>query len=105
MKTGVELIAAERTRKIEKERWSLARDVAEHYAVGLAQAASCYAMPPHVRRYTEKRSTGRSIPIFWPWDACWWKPTPEDRVRELVKAGALITAEIDRLRAGKVGAK
>jgi len=32
-----------------------------------------------------------------------WKPTPDDRVRELVKAGALIAAEIDRLnyRAGE----
>lgn len=25
------------------------------------------------------------------------KPTPDDRVRELVKAGALVAAEIDRL--------
>jgi hypothetical protein len=32
-----------------------------------------------------------------PWGESWWKPTPEDRVRELVKAGALIAAEIDRL--------
>jgi hypothetical protein len=36
---------------------------------------------------------------FWPWSKHWWKPTPNDRVRELVKAGALIAAEIDRLQA------
>jgi hypothetical protein len=28
----------------------------------------------------------------------WWKPTPSDRIRELTKAGALIAAEIDRLK-------
>jgi hypothetical protein len=33
----------------------------------------------------------------WPWDAEWWKPSP-DSVRNLVKAGALIAAEIDRLQ-------
>jgi len=37
----------------------------------------------------------------WPWHPLQWKPTPKDRVRELVKAGALIVAEIERLqRAG-----
>jgi hypothetical protein len=33
----------------------------------------------------------------WPWDASWWKPS-NDPVRNLVKAGALIAAEIDRLQ-------
>jgi len=33
--------------------------------------------------------------FFWPWDASWWKPTS---VRsDLVKAAALIVAEIERL--------
>ena len=27
-----------------------------------------------------------------------WKPTPDDRIKELAKAGALIAAEIDRLQ-------
>lgn len=31
----------------------------------------------------------------WPWSSHWWKPT--DRRRDLVKAGALILAEIERL--------
>lgn len=35
---------------------------------------------------------------IWPWDKSWWKPTPDDRIRELIKAGALIAAEIDRLQ-------
>jgi len=37
------------------------------------------------------------VPPIWPWEKSWWKPTPNDRVKELVKAGALIAAEIDRL--------
>ncbi len=35
------------------------------------------------------------LPTFWPWFAQWWKPG--DRRRELVKAGALILADIERL--------
>ena len=35
---------------------------------------------------------------MWPWDLEWFKPSPYDRIRELVKAGALIAAEIDRLQ-------
>ncbi len=32
----------------------------------------------------------------WPWEEVWFKPSP-DQVRNLVKAGALIAAEIDRI--------
>lgn len=43
-----------------------------------------------------------STPRYWPWEPGWWKPgkgnSYADRVRELVKAGALIAAEIDRLQ-------
>lgn len=38
-------------------------------------------------------------PAEWPWDEMLWKPTPDDRIRELAKAGALIATEIDRLLA------
>jgi hypothetical protein len=33
----------------------------------------------------------------WPWNDDDWKPSP-DPIRNLVKAGALIAAEIDRLQ-------
>jgi hypothetical protein len=33
---------------------------------------------------------------YWPWDMAWWKP--RDRISNLVRAGALIAAEIDRLQ-------
>lgn len=86
---GADLIAAERRRQVEAEGWTPEHD-AEHASDDLATAAACYALP-------EWRRSHYSLP--WPWDMQWWKPTPDDRVRELVKAGALIAAEIDRLRA------
>lgn len=36
----------------------------------------------------------------WPWDENWWKPSL-DPIRNLVKAGALLAAEIDRLQRSK----
>lgn len=83
---GAEIIAAERKRQIEQEGWSEEHDDAHKWGE-LAWAATCYAMPP---------LDGRGL--NWPWDRKWWKPTPDDRIRELAKAGALIAAEIDRLK-------
>ena len=92
---GVVLIAAERQRQIEQEGWAPEHDVA-HNGDELALAAASYALPAYSRqRYAENGA----VPYHWPWAAKDWKPTPDDRVRELVKAGALIAAEIDRLRA------
>lgn len=34
---------------------------------------------------------------FWPWGKQYWKPTPNDPRRQLVKAGALIAAAIDAM--------
>lgn len=107
--TGAELIAAERRRQIDAEGWSTEHD-AEHADGALVAAAACYLMPPNFRNPTD-RSNSRSMPLGhawprWPWGRQWWKPKPDDRVRELVKAGALIAAEIDRLTASSsVGAR
>jgi hypothetical protein len=82
---GIERIAAERKRQIEVEGWTVGHD-AEHRHGELAQAGAVYALGHFSERY-------------WPWDLQWWKPTPDNRIRELEKAGALIAAEIDRLLA------
>jgi len=37
----------------------------------------------------------RHVCFVWTWERAWWKPTT--RRRDLVKAGALILAEIERL--------
>lgn len=107
-------IAAERERQTAKEGWSPAHDD-EHDAGELAIAAACYIAPnvfppatvPHHYESTGSARYGDDmapmtrpvgsveVPSLWPWDGQWWKPT--DRRRNLVKAGALIAAEIDRL--------
>lgn len=97
MKTGIELIAEERQRQIEKEGWTAEHD-AEHTNEALAMAAVCYALPSTLRHYSYNPLIKENVPDFWPWDAKWWKPSPDDRVKELIKAGALISAEIDRLQ-------
>lgn len=90
--TGVELITRERQRQIEVEGWSYQHDD-QHTQCQLAQAAACYAWPPMRPPFVKKA---------WPWDRVYWKPTPENRIRELIKAGALIAAEIDRLQRDKL---
>lgn len=93
MKTGIELIAEERQRQIEVEGYSIEHDLM-HSKQELAIAATCYATPSEMRE-TDNSFVG--VPKVYPWGCC-WKPTPENRVKELVKAGALIAAEIDRLQ-------
>jgi hypothetical protein len=90
-RSGAALIAAERERQIEDEGWTPEHD-AEHWDDDLARAAVCYAMP-----FSERPLLGP--PRLWPWESQAWKPTLNDRIRELTKAGALIAAEIDRLQA------
>lgn len=98
--TGAEMIATERQRQIDVEGWTQQHD-ANHSGPWLAFAAITYATPEDERDYaTYDTLTGSfRLPHSWPWGPDSWKPTPDDRVRELVKAGALIAAEIDRLTA------
>lgn len=91
--TAIELIAAERARQVSQQRYTAAID--ERWTEGqLARAAACYALPEQHR--PTYGPGGR--PLAWPWETYLWRPRPDDRVRELVKAAALIVAEIDRLR-------
>lgn len=41
------------------------------------------------------RAATAGAPKYWPWDKEWWKPT--NRRRDLVKAAALLLAEIERI--------
>lgn len=54
----------------------------------MARAAACYALT----------DVGISTLKIWPksWGLEYWKP--KNRLRNLVRAGALIAAEIDRIR-------
>lgn len=84
-------VLAERQRQISAEGWTLEHDDA-HAPGTLSQAAGCYI---DWNGWEAECQTEDSIPISWPWNAKWWKPS--DERRNLVKAGALILAEIERL--------
>jgi len=99
MKTGAELIAIERERQIKEEGWTSQHDDRMYANTHcLSMAAASYALPDHLR-YDPKGSTMPTIgnQYLWPWESKWFKPSPEDRIKELTKAGALIAAEIDLL--------
>lgn len=97
MKTGTELIAAERARQITQEEWTPRHDDT-HSEGDLRDAAEAYLRELRSRPTREGRPRwGPSAP--WPWSQEAWKPT-DDPIRQLVKAGALIAAEIDRLQRG-----
>ena len=94
MKNGIKLIAEERARQVSDEHFTAAHDDA-HDKDELAIAAACYALN---HRLTDMEIWGKPLlDYLWPWEAEWWKPE-QSRVRNLVKAGALIAAEIDRLQ-------
>lgn len=105
---GVQLIANERRRQIEVEGFSAEHD--DSYGdFPMAEAAVCYAQhvadrgwldPEGIAEYRSDEVIspevqGRGM-YGWPkhWDKAWWKP--HSILRDLVKAGALIAAEIDR---------
>lgn len=94
---------AERRRQVEAEGWTPKHDD-EHDKGEMARAAACYALhagscfawradayqsaKPHEGNPAAQDS-------LWPWDMQWWKP--KDPRRDLVRAGALILAELERL--------
>lgn len=88
-------VIAERNRQISAEGWTPEHDDA-HVGGELAMAASCYAelAASSDRRRSDHRA-GMAVFTRWPWDRGWWKP--KDRRGDLVRAAALIIAEIDRL--------
>lgn len=88
-------VIAERQRQKTVEGWTPEHDD-EHCNGELAMAAVCYINETG----TVNRNGGK--PWGWPWDASWWKPNT--RRRNLVKAGALVMAEIERIdRAAGIG--
>lgn len=95
--SGSVQIHAERWRQQKDEGWTAEHDD-EHSACELTMAATSYAY------YAIGQVNGvcwpdeeSVIPTEWPWHMDWWKPS-DDPIRNLVKAGALIAAEIDRLQ-------
>ena len=95
MKSGIELITDERSRQVSKEGWSAEHDD-EHDKGQILTAGIAYAIAAMHQRLHGKRADMDFVrQMYWPWQASWWKP--KDPIRNLVRAGALIAAEIDRL--------
>lgn len=91
---GMALVQQERIGQVMREGFTPAHDV-QHRGQELAWAAWCYlnrASSP-----IDEVAFDPDPPVMWPpgWSVDLWKPGPT-RVRMLVKAGALIAAEIDR---------
>lgn len=99
--TGAELIEAERLRQITEEGWTPEHDDA-HGDGELLEAAIAYARVVELRRsgfdtvHLWQLPAGVFAGTGWPWARSRFKPAGD--VRDLVRAGALIAAEIDRLR-------
>ena len=93
MQTGsaaIQDIYDERQRQIDVEGFDFARDD-KYTDWSLSRVAACYCL-----------AVSRSSKIiwqFWPssWDWNWFKHNSANPRRSLVKAGALIVAEIERL--------
>jgi hypothetical protein len=100
----IDEIVAERRRQIVQEGWSSGHDDT-HTDGEMSRAAACYAahasayqrVAVHVGTEAYQSVEPRySIDDYgWPWAREWWKP--RDPRRDLVRAAALIIAEIERL--------
>lgn len=89
----VEEIAAERRRQIETEGWTPEHDDG-HVHYELSRAAHLYARHA-ANNHADPHYAIIAAPDAWPWEYAWWKPkTPR---RDLIRAAALLIAEIERL--------
>ena len=106
MTTGAELIAAERQRQIDVEGYTPEHDASHPW--DMTEAAKCYLWSAQATQYGSNCVSfdggyrpEQGTPRDWPWQASAWKPSGFP-IPDLVRAGALIAAEIDRLqRAGE----
>jgi len=93
--TAILAVLAERRRQIDQEGWTEEHDDS-HDRGEMAAAAACYALPEAARNWVLPRpSNGRLYQKIWPWDQKWWKP--KTRRYDLVRAAALLIAEIERI--------
>lgn len=100
--TGVKAIAAERERQLHAEGFT--RDGDQQYRRGeLARAATAYVQlaAMDLEAGTRNHIAWREPASVWPWAPEWWKPV--DARRDLVRAGALIAAQIDAIDSQAVG--
>jgi hypothetical protein len=87
----------ERLRQINEEGFTAEHDDA--YTQGqLASAAECYARTVFWSHIAP--GVTPPIPLYWPFDEAWWKPSTDPQ-RNIIKAMALLAAEYDRIERAK----
>jgi hypothetical protein len=103
--SGAHQILSERQRQLEVEGYGAEHD-AQNVNGELAQAAAAYALGSEVSHIHFARTVGPKVSLdnlveIWPatWAPHYDKRGQHPRLRQLVIAGALIAAEIDRLQA------
>jgi hypothetical protein len=111
--TGIELIAKERQRQIDVEKWDEKHDQTSAGDMQLIGAAGCYisnALNKYFRptiidktRFQIRSNDEFGYPTeqyvdAWPWDYEYDKREKHNIERSLVIAGALIAAQLDRLQ-------
>lgn len=88
-------IADERLRQIEGEGFTREHDD-NHDPGELAAAGAAYAVNASDELHPFSQGDGqRRAPPSWPWDIGWWRP--KNPRRDLVRAAALLVAEIERI--------
>lgn len=104
MSAAIDDILAERKRQVEHYGWTAEHDDKTGAHGELARAAGIYALVAgsDTTSYRNARDGYRMNDYlqavwdnYWPWSRHWWKPS--NRRQDLVKAGACIVAEIERL--------
>lgn len=86
-------VTAERRRQIEQEGWTPEHD--DRHDLGeLAGAAATYALY-RSQVPTVDISSRDMLEIAWPFAPEWWKP--KNRRSDLVRAAALLIAEVERI--------
>lgn len=91
--TGALMILDERVRQVQGEGFTPEHD--DEYVNGeLVKAGVAYAYAA-TECLVDCPAYDGSVPMWWPWNPMFWKPG--SAIRMLVKAGAMIAAEIDRL--------
>lgn len=97
MSKATEDVLAERQRQKTGEGWTEEHDD-EHRTGEIAAAAACYALWA-VAQSAENAywqvAIEEAAKMLWPWDREWWKP--KTKRHDLVRAAALLIAEIERL--------
>lgn len=88
-KKAIDAMTIARARQVVNHGFNSTHDDKMNPSNQLSFAAASYAV--------SDRFKDGETPNLWPWDSAWWKPSKENRKRDIEKACALLLAEWERL--------